>query len=87
MNILHKLSTLVKAMALRSPGARPAETIQAPQQDQHADLEHNTISAQQAPDRRADAEHRPLDRSRVADLLERQESAAEDTPAQRKKGD
>jgi hypothetical protein len=87
MNILRKLSTLVKAMALRSPGERPAETIEAPQQDRDADLERTAMPAQQAPNRHADAEHRPLDRSRVADLLEQQEKIGQDTSTQRKKGD
>jgi hypothetical protein len=93
MNILRKLSTLVKAMALRSPDQRPAETIEAPQQghgagpERGAELQRTTTSAQQASNRHADAAHRPLDRSRVADLLARQDKAGEDTSTQRKKGD
>lgn len=87
MNILRKLSTLITAMTSRSTGERPVETIQTPQQDHDADLAHAAMPARRAADRRADAEHQPLDRSRVADLLERQEKAGEDTPTQRKKGD
>jgi hypothetical protein len=87
MNILRKLSTLITAMASRSTGERPAETIQAPRQDDDADLEHTAISAQQALHGRADAERPPLDRSRVSDLLERQRTAGEDTPTQQRKGD
>jgi hypothetical protein len=99
MNILRKLSTLVKAMALRSPDQRPAETIGVPQQghgagpergadsERGAELQRTTTSAQQASNRHADAAHRPLDRSRVADLLARQDKAGEDTSTQRKKGD
>jgi hypothetical protein len=80
MNVLRKLSTLIKAMASRGTGDRPAEA--APTQVHGAGVVPAAEEAQ-----RADVQRQPLDRSRVADLLERQQAPDKDAPAQRKKGD
>ena len=89
MNVLRRLSTLIKAMASRGTGDRPAEAAPTPQLH-GADVENaaeQTQQAQQAEGERADVQRQPLDRSRVADLLERQQVPGKDAPAQRKKGD
>jgi len=89
MNVLRKLSTLIKALASRGTGDRPAEAAPTPQLH-GAGIEHAAEQAQQAQHaegRRVDVQRQPLDRSRVADLLERQQAPGEHPPAQRKKGD
>lgn len=99
MNVLRRLSTLIKAMASRGTGDRPAEVAPTPQlhgagiehaageagQIDSAAAEHAAAEPQRA--RQADVQRQPLDRSRVADLLERQQAPDRDAPAQRKKGD
>lgn len=85
MNVLRKLSTLIKAMASRGTGDRPAEA--APTQVHGAGVVPAAEEAQRAEGERADVQRQPLDRSRVADLLERQQAPGKDAPAQRKKGD
>lgn len=84
MNVLRKLSTLIKAMASRGTGDRPAE---APPQVHGAGVVPAAEEAPQAEGERPDVLLQPLDRSRVADLLEQQQVPDKDTPAQRKKGD
>jgi hypothetical protein len=87
MNILRKLSTLIRAMASRGTDERAAERVSAPLQARDADVEQTAAPAQQTHGERAEVQRQPLDRSRVADLLERQQAPDEDAPAQRKKGD
>ena len=86
MNVLRKLSTLIKAMASRGTGGRPTEAAPTPQVH-GAGVVPAAEEAQRAEGERADVQRQPLDRSRVADLLERQQAPGKDAPAQRKKGD
>ncbi len=84
MNILRKLSALIRAMA--SPGTHDRATGAAPAQADDAGVAPPAQEAQQAKGKRAEAQGQPLDRSRVADLLD-QQAPGQDTPARQQKGD
>lgn len=85
MNILRKLSTLIKAMASQGTDEQPAGAV--PTQVDGAGVVPTAEETQQVKGKRAAVPGEPLDRSRVADLLERQEAPGQDAPAQRRKGD
>lgn len=84
MNILRKLSTLIRAMASPGTDERPADTV--PAEAGSGSAGPRAEEMQQATGKRAEVQGQPLDRSRVADLLN-QQAPGQDAPAQRQKGD
>lgn len=84
MNILRKLSALFRAMASPSTDDRVRDSGATEPND--AGKAPAVEGAQQPKGKRAEVQGRPLDRSRVADLLD-QQASVEDAPAQRQKGD
>jgi hypothetical protein len=83
MNILRKLSTLIRAMASPDTGDRAADRTPAKDDVGPAPAAEEPPRAK---GQRSDLQDQPLDRSRVADLLD-QQASGQDMPTQRQKGD
>lgn len=84
MNILRKLATLIRAMA--SPGTDAPAAGPAPAEAEGAGVAPAAEDAQRTMGKRGEVPGQPLDRSRVADLLD-QQAQGQEMPAQRQKGD
>jgi hypothetical protein len=84
MNILRKLATLLRAMA--SPGTHDRPPGSTPAKVDDAGVTPAVDEAQRPTESQSEGHVGPLDRSRVADLLD-QQAQGRDMPVQRQEGD